>query len=44
MSAQDANQPPPFENRNLYLADRALQETTAREGAAWAHEHLAPRA
>ena len=41
MPAQDANQPPPFENRNLYLADRALQETTAREGAAWAHEDLA---
>jgi putative acyl-CoA dehydrogenase len=40
MSAQEANQPPPFENRNLYLADRALQETAAREGAAWAHERL----
>ncbi len=35
-----ANQPPPFEDRNLYLADRALQDAAAREGAAWAHEDL----
>src|SRR5215831_10969011 len=40
MSVPDANQPPPFENRNLYLADRSLQETVAREGASWAHEEL----
>lgn len=40
MSGPDSNQPPPFENRNLYLTDRALQETVAREGAPWAHERL----
>ena len=28
-----ANQPPPFENVNLYATDRALQEAVAREGA-----------
>ena len=38
---RDANQPPPFEGRNLYLADRALQDAVAREGGAWAHESLA---
>ena len=40
MPASDANQPPPFENRNLYLSDRALQHAAAREGAAWAHARL----
>ena len=40
MPAPDANQPPPFEGRNLYLADRALQDATGREGALWAHERL----
>jgi len=35
-----ANQPPPFEGRNLYLADRALQDAASREGALWAHERL----
>jgi putative acyl-CoA dehydrogenase len=37
----DANQPPPFDGRNLYLTHRALQEALAREGAVWAHERLA---
>ena len=37
---RDANQPPPFEGRNLYLADRALQDAASREGASWAHERL----
>src|SRR5260370_9033517 len=37
---RDANQPPPFEGRNLYLADRALQDAASREGAPWAHERL----
>ena len=37
----DANQPPPFEGRNLYLADRALQDAVAREGGAWAQQSLA---
>ena len=39
--AQDANQPPPFEGRNLYLADRVLQAMVAREGAGWAQTNLA---
>ena len=26
------NQPPPYEGRNLYLTDVALQEAVAREG------------
>jgi putative acyl-CoA dehydrogenase len=29
------NQPPPFENENLYELDLALQEAVAREGGAW---------
>ena len=41
MSAADYNQPPPFEGRNLYLTDGALQRAVAREGAAWAHDRLA---
>jgi putative acyl-CoA dehydrogenase len=40
MHAGDANQSPPFEDRNLYLADRPLQDAAAREGAAWAHARL----
>jgi len=35
------NQPPPYEGRNLYLADTALQEAVAREGAGWAQDALA---
>jgi putative acyl-CoA dehydrogenase len=35
-----ANQPPPFEGRNLYLTDVALREGVLREGAAWADERL----
>jgi len=35
-----SNQPPPFEGRNLYLTDRALQVAVEREGAAWARERL----
>jgi putative acyl-CoA dehydrogenase len=35
-----SNQPPPFEGRNLYLTDRALQSAVEREGAAWARERL----
>jgi putative acyl-CoA dehydrogenase len=37
----DSNQPPPFEGRNLYLADTGLQRTVACEGGGWAHERLA---
>jgi putative acyl-CoA dehydrogenase len=40
MHAGDANQPPPFEDRNLYLADPALQHAAAREGGTWAHARL----
>ena len=40
MSAHDTNQPPPFEGRNLYSSDAALQRAVAREGAGWAHERL----
>jgi putative acyl-CoA dehydrogenase len=36
----DANQPPPFEGRNLFAADAALQDAVAREGALWARERL----
>jgi putative acyl-CoA dehydrogenase len=35
------NQPPPYEGRNLYVADRALREAVAREGAAHADAALA---
>jgi len=41
MSASDANQPPPFGGRNLYLADHALQRTVRTEGGGWAHDRLA---
>jgi putative acyl-CoA dehydrogenase len=34
------NQPPPYEGRNLYVGDRALRESLAREGAAWAEDSL----
>ncbi len=40
MSPTDANQPPPFEDRNLFATDAALQEAVAQEGAAWARERL----
>jgi putative acyl-CoA dehydrogenase len=36
----DANQPPPYEGRNLFLTDASLQDAVAREGAGWAHERL----
>jgi putative acyl-CoA dehydrogenase len=36
----DANQPPPFEGRNLFATDAALQEAVVREGAGWARERL----
>jgi putative acyl-CoA dehydrogenase len=36
----DANQPPPFEGRNLFATDAALQDAVAREGALWARERL----
>jgi len=36
----DANQPPPFEGRNLYATQPALREAVTREGAAWAQEQL----
>jgi len=41
MQAVEANQPAPFEDRNLYLVDRTLQHAAACEGAAWAHTRLA---
>ncbi len=34
------NQPPPYEGRNLYLADRVLRESISREGAAWSEDAL----
>jgi putative acyl-CoA dehydrogenase len=37
----DSNQPPPFEGRNLYLTDPALQRAVACEGGGWAHQRLA---
>jgi len=40
LRSADANQPPAFEGRNLYLTDRALRSAVEREGAAWAHERL----
>jgi putative acyl-CoA dehydrogenase len=36
----DANQPPPFEGRNLFATDAALQAAVVREGAGWARERL----
>jgi putative acyl-CoA dehydrogenase len=36
----EANQPPPFEGRNLFATDAALQDAVAREGALWARERL----
>ncbi|MBK6982257.1 MAG: isovaleryl-CoA dehydrogenase [Betaproteobacteria bacterium] len=35
------NQPVALVDTNLYLADAALSEAVAREGAAWAHDDLA---
>jgi putative acyl-CoA dehydrogenase len=40
LSPTDANQPPPYEDRNLFAADAALQEAVGQEGAAWARERL----
>ena len=40
MVADDTNQPPPYEGRNLYLADRALRAAVERNGAAWSHGRL----
>ena len=34
------NQPPPFEDVNLFDADRALQDALAREGADWAVDRV----
>jgi putative acyl-CoA dehydrogenase len=36
----DANQPPPFEGRNLYATHASLRAAVEREGAAWAHARL----
>jgi putative acyl-CoA dehydrogenase len=41
MTGVDSNQPPPFEGRNLFLADAALREGIVREGAGWAVDNLA---
>jgi putative acyl-CoA dehydrogenase len=40
LRSADANQPPAFEGRNLYLTDRALRTAVDREGAVWAQERL----
>jgi putative acyl-CoA dehydrogenase len=40
VSAADANQPPPFEGRNLYAAHPLLREAVEHEGAGWAHARL----
>ncbi|MEX1220765.1 MAG: isovaleryl-CoA dehydrogenase [Idiomarina sp.] len=37
---QVTNQPPPLENYNLYLQDKALQEAVQREGASWAEADI----
>src|SRR5271167_3732965 len=34
------NQPPPFENVNLFLTDRALRDAVAREGGGFAQDRL----
>ncbi|HTA75349.1 MAG TPA: hypothetical protein VK733_13790, partial [Gemmatimonadaceae bacterium] len=34
------NQPPPLVDYNLYEGDLVLREAVAREGAAWAEDHL----
>ncbi|HCU25791.1 MAG TPA: isovaleryl-CoA dehydrogenase [Deltaproteobacteria bacterium] len=34
------NQPPPFENTNLFTSDAALQSSLVREGAGWAEDEL----
>ena len=34
-----SNQPPPLAGYNLFLENRPLVESLAREGAGWAHEH-----
>jgi putative acyl-CoA dehydrogenase len=36
MTTIGANQPPPLEDYNLFLSDRALVDATRREGAEWA--------
>ena len=40
MAADERNQPPPYEGRNLYLVDRALRAAVERGGASWAHSRL----
>ena len=40
MGADASNQPPPYEGRNLYLADRALRAAVDRGGAGWAQNRL----
>src|ERR1700687_817390 len=40
LEGANANQPPPFEGRNLYLTDRALRSAAEREGAPWPRERL----
>jgi putative acyl-CoA dehydrogenase len=40
VNTPDINQPPPFEGRNLFAIDAALQDAVVREGAAWAKERL----
>jgi putative acyl-CoA dehydrogenase len=35
-----ANQPPPFEDIDLYSSDAALREAVARAGAGWAETRL----
>ena len=37
---QSSNQVPPLEDWNPFLADVALQEGVAREGASWAREAI----
>ena len=37
---QVENQPPPFEDHNAFLEDRALVEGLRREGGAWAEPKL----
>ena len=40
MSADESNQPPPYEGRNLYLTDDVLRAAVDRGGASWAHARL----
>jgi putative acyl-CoA dehydrogenase len=41
MAEGDLNQPPPYEEVNLFSGDRVLAEALRREGGGWAEERWA---